>query len=420
MESPNVLFIMLPFPSHYLACFPYAKTLLREGKLVIFTGSVNQKKIVEAEGFSFREVTYTSEYTITSFKIFIALLLQSIFDKTAFVKRFKAWLNSVRTMDVVLQTTSPVKVYMDDHLWHYYPMILKRCPSIEIINTKLSTKKSVAIPPLDSSFIPKSSFLSQVICEILWFNHLMRLRIRESLVRVAHLNRDEDYFTERLAKKLGLDLSKLIDRRNCFYRGLRGVKVLVLAPRSLEFPHKLLKPNEYYLDVPIDRNEEHLFSRQYIDFASESKVLKTEGKKIIYCSFGTLGYINEKRVTKFAHLLFSILEREKNWHLIFSTGGIRFERIPRNVVLFDQVPQLSLLKNCNLMITHGGLTSIKECIQNGVPMLVYPLNEKVDQKGNAARVNFHGLGLRGNISSDSLENTWKKITSLLQVNFVHK
>lgn len=99
--------------------------------------------------------------------------------------------------------------------------------------------------------------------------------------------------------------------------------------------------------------------------------------------------------------------------MIFSTGGIEFDKVPTNVFLFNQVPQLDLLRNCDMMITHGGLTSIKECIQQNVPMLVYPINRKFDQNGNAARVYFHNLGLRGNISSDSSENIRKKIYSIL-------
>jgi len=45
-----------------------------------------------------------------------------------------------------------------------------------------------------------------------------------------------------------------------------------------------------------------------------------------------------------------------------------------------------------MMITHGGASSVKECLYYGVPMIVIPLAE--DQYGNAARVVSHGLGVR--------------------------
>lgn len=409
----NILFVLLPFPSHYFACFPYAKILQKKGNRIIFLGSIPLKTLVERQGFSFAEMKYTTEYSISSLSVFFALLVRSFLDKTSLYKRYKEWYEGIQMLVQRLQSNRPQKVYIDDHLWHYYPVIHNICKNIEIINTKLSTKKSANIPPLDSSFIPKSNFLSHVVCEALWLKHLMQLRFRESLIKIALLNRDEDYFTVRLAKQSGLDLSKLIDHQNSFYRGLRDVKVLILAPSSFEFPNKSLRPYEDYIDVPVDRNEEHLYSEDYREFVRKSKVLKAEGKKIIYCSFGTLDVLNGKKIVEFAQKLFSVLENEPQWQLIFSTRGIEFEKTPANVLLFNSVPQLDVLRTCDLMITHGGLTSIKECIQQNVPMLVYPLNSYVDQNGNAARVCFHKLGLRGNIRKETIKGLRNKIEILL-------
>src|SRR5258706_14217271 len=58
-----------------------------------------------------------------------------------------------------------------------------------------------------------------------------------------------------------------------------------------------------------------------------------------------------------------------------------------------------------MMITHGGLGSIKECILFGVPMMVFPLGR--DQPRNAARVVYHRLGLRAdirNVSTDIIQS----------------
>lgn len=414
MEKTSILFILLPFPSHYFASFPYAKSLLKKGENIVFTGSHDQRLIVENEGFLFREISYFSEYSITSFKLFIALLLQSLLDKTALTKRYKEWVKCVQTIDQVLQTTNPSSVYIDDHLWHYYPIIIKRCKNVEIINTKLSTKKSIGVPPLDSSFIPKPGIFSMIICEILWVNHLISLGLRDILVKIALLNRDEDYFIERFAGKIGLDLRILINSKNCFYKSLNHVNVLILAPSVFEFPNKALKSNECYIDMPMERDERSLCTVEFLILFDTLQKLRTNENKIIYCSFGTLSGVNAKKVIPFIKSFFSIFKEEKNWYLIFSTGGIKFENIPDNVFLINQVPQLKLLRICDLMITHGGLTSIKECIQRRVPMLVYPLNEKADQKGNAARVCFHNLGARGNISTDSFEAIRNKIKTTLK------
>jgi len=47
-----------------------------------------------------------------------------------------------------------------------------------------------------------------------------------------------------------------------------------------------------------------------------------------------------------------------------------------------------------MMITHGGLGAVKECIYFAVPMIVFP--GKWDQPYHAARVAHHGIGVRGN------------------------
>jgi len=44
------------------------------------------------------------------------------------------------------------------------------------------------------------------------------------------------------------------------------------------------------------------------------------------------------------------------------------------------------------MVSHGGVTGVKESAFMGVPMLLIPLS--YDEFGNAARVVYHGLGAR--------------------------
>jgi MGT family glycosyltransferase len=87
------------------------------------------------------------------------------------------------------------------------------------------------------------------------------------------------------------------------------------------------------------------------------------------------------------------------YDLILHTGDLLsakdLEPLPENVMVRGWVPQLAVLAKSRLMITHGGLGSIKECVQFRVPMVVFPV--EFDQPGNAARVVFHRLGLRGDM-----------------------
>jgi UDP:flavonoid glycosyltransferase YjiC (YdhE family) len=65
---------------------------------------------------------------------------------------------------------------------------------------------------------------------------------------------------------------------------------------------------------------------------------------------------------------------------------------PDNVFIASVAPQVEVLKRASLMISHGGVTGVKESAFMGVPMLLMPVY--YDEFGNAARVVYHGLGAR--------------------------
>jgi UDP:flavonoid glycosyltransferase YjiC (YdhE family) len=54
-------------------------------------------------------------------------------------------------------------------------------------------------------------------------------------------------------------------------------------------------------------------------------------------------------------------------------------------------PQMALLHNAAVMVTHGGLNSVMECIHLGVPMVVVPGLR--DQPGNMVRAVSHGVAV---------------------------
>jgi UDP:flavonoid glycosyltransferase YjiC (YdhE family) len=82
------------------------------------------------------------------------------------------------------------------------------------------------------------------------------------------------------------------------------------------------------------------------------------------------------------------------------------------VIVVERAPQLALLQRARLMITHGGLGSVKECVARGVPMLVFPLD--IDQPGNGARVAHHGLGLAGELSETDEAQLMRMVDQVLE------
>ncbi|MFE2073600.1 glycosyltransferase [Streptomyces misionensis] len=79
---------------------------------------------------------------------------------------------------------------------------------------------------------------------------------------------------------------------------------------------------------------------------------------------------------------------------VVATGGVPVERerVAGNVHLVESFAQPLLLQCAQLMLTHGGYNSIRECVGAGVPMAVLPVFG--DQPQNADRVEELGLGAR--------------------------
>ncbi|XP_041988993.1 UDP-glucosyltransferase 2-like [Aricia agestis] len=76
------------------------------------------------------------------------------------------------------------------------------------------------------------------------------------------------------------------------------------------------------------------------------------------------------------------------------------EKLPKNIYVKHWMPQTSILAhpNIKLFITHGGLLSIIESLQYGVPILAVPVYG--DQPSNANRAAKDGYGLRVDFSED--------------------
>lgn len=65
-------------------------------------------------------------------------------------------------------------------------------------------------------------------------------------------------------------------------------------------------------------------------------------------------------------------------------------QIPDNFLVRNYVPQLAVLKQADVFVTHGGLNSVSEAMIHGVPMVVIPFSS--DQPVNARQVARMGLG----------------------------
>jgi UDP:flavonoid glycosyltransferase YjiC (YdhE family) len=65
---------------------------------------------------------------------------------------------------------------------------------------------------------------------------------------------------------------------------------------------------------------------------------------------------------------------------------------PANVIVVRSAPHSQVLPHTAAMVTHAGHGSVIKSLAAGVPLVCLPLGR--DQLDNAARVDYHGAGLR--------------------------
>lgn len=236
---------------------------------------------------------------------------------------------------------------------------------------------------------------------------------KQSIVKYL-IDRQINELEERLPQ-----LNKPIE--NDFTKAFNNVPEFVMAPLEFEFSTEIRKPFQYYLglcqrenrvDTELDTNFKEKW-HEIVEF-------KRNGRRIIYCSFGTYYEGPDRKLLDFLQTIIECFNHIENSFLIISVNRFVIEYIENqkinleNIAFFKKVPQMKVLEHADLFITHGGFGGVKEAIHYKVPMLVYPLDIHYDQNGNAFKIEHFGLGKRGIFGFERLENMKAKISDLLE------
>jgi MGT family glycosyltransferase len=175
---------------------------------------------------------------------------------------------------------------------------------------------------------------------------------------------------------------------------------------ELDFPRRVpLPPNVRYVGPSVD-----------VSRTETAAPARTHGTRhLVYVAVGTVKFRWRDNVP-FLQKVVRAFDGVAEVQVVISTGDERATRAlgetPSNIQVFDFLPQLRTIEMADLVITHAGAGTYRECVSKAVPMLAYPRNH--DQIGNAARIAFHQIGLRGDRGSDSVSAIRAKALRLLQ------
>jgi len=213
-----------------------------------------------------------------------------------------------------------------------------------------------------------------------------------------------------------VQLFDLVRRKAPSARSLRDVAgyllrmpELIQCPRDFDLPGegREEEPEVHYIEAAVDltRRESQGFPWERID----------PGKKLLYASLGSQSLLaGREAAVSFLRAVAQGAASRPEWQLVLGTGGLAEAAdlpLPSDAVALPWVPQIPLLERAALMVTHGGLGTIKECIFHDVPMVVFPFGR--DQPDNARRVVHHGLGLAGDLTGDLAGASPEKVFALV-------
>ena len=345
-----------------------------------------------------------------------------------FLENFINFINSSRIneafegfnkLNTLIDKISPDLVIIDIH------KVILRTPFYQVkkipvisIHTTFDVKWMPNVPPITSYFIPHESKFSFYYTSILFFLAKIENHLRYINLPIKYLWQDELSIIGKYYKQnFGIQLNKNIDFNRSFGYSIKNLPRMILAPTPLDF-HTSVRKDTYNVGplLEVKRENENVDSR-YNYLLETIKAGKTKVYSfIVYCSMGTLAGLRRNKVDIFFRRMLKVVNLNPLFLFILATGkSFNVEDlypIPKNLFVFESVPQIHLLKYCDIMITHGGASSLAECVMNEVPMIVFPFMKQTDIPSNSARVVFHKIGLRGNIKKDSAKKIGLKINHL--------
>ncbi|MEM6529052.1 MAG: glycosyltransferase, partial [Chloroflexota bacterium] len=198
----------------------------------------------------------------------------------------------------------------------------------------------------------------------------------------------------------------------------RTIPVLMMHAREFDFPHEPY-PTVHYAGPMINVSQRASGKPENAELTAllEKHNTPAHDRRLIYCTFGT--FIRQNDLDFIVRLVRAV-EGQANYDVVFGLGkrhtaeAIRHASgtdLPNNVYIFDWVPQLQVLEKADCAVHHGGTSTVNECIYYEVPMLLYPLG--IDQKGNAARVAYHNMGILGDRNRDTPEQIRQHLATLM-------
>ncbi|HMB06831.1 MAG TPA: glycosyltransferase [Isosphaeraceae bacterium] len=404
-----------PMPSSLLSAVGLAKRLRRRGHRVCIISTPDVESSARAEDIEFVPVLaglFPAGSWVAQTRFYTTLsrigLLHEI---RRTVRHYRAIIDGLlaseqNEIDQAFERIAPdlVLIYAD------FPvpavaglMALRRGIRCAYVTSIFYHYRGPASPPLSSGLVPRPEGWSRLLVRLAWARFHLARRVRARLGIALGLDLDLLHILRTLSRQAGGAGWPL--EWDCFLAPMLRLPEFFLTPRELDFP---IEPRDgsHWLGRGDDDRVEEPFPWERVD----------SSRQLVYCALGTQLFLPLDRQRAFLQAVIDALAARPHLQLALATGAYVMQtdlvvRAPDAIVL-ERMPQLQVLRRARLMITHSGTNSVLECAHRGVPMITFPLG--FDQFGNAARVVYHRLGLRGDIRRATADEIGRLIDAVVE------
>ncbi|MBO0933584.1 glycosyltransferase [Fibrella aquatilis] len=394
----TIVFIVYPAPSHHNATLKLARRLQANGHHVVYVVHEAFREWIEAQQFA----CYVLRKKVLPSPFKKHLHRQD--HQRAFIADFKEG----TFFDDMVDELKPDLILLDFPFLPYAVFLQRFGVAIISLQTMVCLQKDRLIPPVNQTTVPKSTWWSYLRIEASWLAYFLTRWLTDRQQEYRYGESETSLLRKAVAQSAHFTTAD-IDTNVYLHYGLTTYPQLQFSPREFDFP-RANQHNLHYLGSVVDLSRQEPVAARYSNNVValladlEAKKRANPAHQVVFCSLGANNHLHYAGCPAFFAKLITVFEAMPHTDLVLAVGVKtpldQFRVRTANIHLFAAVPQLEVLPLASLMITHGGMNSLTECIYFGVPVVVYPLSTDLDQKGNAARAVYHGLGVQGNIRRD--------------------
>ncbi|MEO1286161.1 MAG: macrolide family glycosyltransferase [Chloroflexota bacterium] len=334
----KIAFINIPAYGHTNPTLPVVRELVSNGHHVLYYSSNEFREIIESTGVDFR--SYAPDVPLTKT---ISERMKSMVDASLTMMEMSQSLTAWMLQEMRREQPDLI-IYDTTCMWGYIPARILNIPSICSITHFL----------LDGSqkHLPIGTM----------FNYILSV-----VPKLPHVIQWKRTMTNQFGKDVVGGITEYADLN------------IVFTSSEFHPENKFVDERFQFVGPSIDEK-----TRQASDF----KI--THDGTTVYISLGTINNLKHD----FYRTVFDAF-KEYPAKFILSVGQhtdiATLQPIPDNFAVYPYVPQLQVLQQVDVFITHGGMNSVHEGLYYGVPEIVVP--QQIEQLLNGIRVEEVGAGI---------------------------